>query len=115
MQAIEHFDERDSGKVKLSPPSHPLLLEPDPVPKSMPGAAKPAPSGKTLSDALAGFHRERMAGGCTLAAKTINMKWLAHSAMGLEQRAYRNESRSGAKFFILKFQTSGACDNLSFR
>lgn len=71
LQAIEHFDERDSGKVHLSPPSHPLLLEPDPVPKSMPGTEKRTPSGKTLSEALAGFHRERMAGGSTLAQKTM--------------------------------------------
>ena len=51
LQALEAFEERDAGKLKLTLPSHPLLAEPDPIPKSMPAASAP---------------------------KTINMKWLSH-------------------------------------
>lgn len=71
LQALEAFEERDAGKIKLTPPSHPLLTEPDPIPKTMPVASAPKTGGMTLTDALKAFHAERTAGGSTLAAKTM--------------------------------------------
>lgn len=71
LEALERFEERDSGKVKFSPPVHSLLTEPDAAPVSAPGANRPASSGITLTEALKSFHKERTAGGNTLAAKTM--------------------------------------------
>jgi integrase len=71
LEALERFEERDSGKIKLSPPVHSLLTEPDPAPISAPGANRPASNGITLTEALRSFHKERTAGGNTLAAKTM--------------------------------------------
>ena len=71
LEALERFEERDNGHVKASVPAHSLLTEPDPVPKSMTGARLSETTGMTLSDALVAFHKERSAGGGTLAAKTM--------------------------------------------
>lgn len=71
IEALERFEERDHGKVQVSEPRHPLLNEPDPVPKTMTGQRPPEAGGMTLSSALAAFHKERTAGGGTLAAKTM--------------------------------------------
>lgn len=71
LHALETFEERDSGKVKLTPPSHPLLTEPEPVPKSMTVSVKPDAGSMTLTEALTSFHGERTAGGNTLALKTM--------------------------------------------
>lgn len=71
LEALERFEERDAGRVKAPLPAHPLLTEPDPVPKSMPGAKVRDPAGMTLSAALTAFHKERTAGGSTLAKKTM--------------------------------------------
>lgn len=38
LEALERVEERDRGQVRGSAPAHPLLTEPDPVPKSMTGA-----------------------------------------------------------------------------
>jgi hypothetical protein len=71
IEALERFEARDDGQVQVSGPRHRLLNEPDPVPKSMPGQRQPAAGGMTLASALAAFHKERTAGGGTLAAKTM--------------------------------------------
>lgn len=71
LEALGRFEERDGGQVKAPAPVHPLLTEPDPVPKTMPGVNRPAASGMTLTEALVAFHKERTAGGGTLAPKTM--------------------------------------------
>jgi hypothetical protein len=71
LEALERFEERDGGQVKASKPVHPLLTEPDQVPKTMPGANRPDADGMTLTKALVAFHKERSAGGGTLAPKTM--------------------------------------------
>ena len=57
LEALERFEERDSGKVKLSPPVHSLLTEPDPAPVSAPGANRPASSGMGNPPIISGVHR----------------------------------------------------------
>ncbi len=72
LEALERFEERDRGQVRGSAPAHPLLTEPDPVPKSMTGAWPLVTIGMTLTDTLDAFHKERRsAGGGTLAARTM--------------------------------------------
>lgn len=71
IEALERFEARDAGNVNSPELRHALLKEPDPVPKEMPGKRKPSPGGMTLSGALVAFHKERMAGGGTLAEKTM--------------------------------------------
>lgn len=71
IEALERFEARDAGKVREPEPRHVLLNEPDPVPKSLPGQRQPESGGMTLSSALSEFHKERTAGGGTLAAKTM--------------------------------------------
>lgn len=71
LEALSRFEERDAGKVSISEPKHHLLTAPDPVPPTLPGAKKPSPNGMTLSEALTAFHKERTAGGSTLAEKTM--------------------------------------------
>lgn len=71
LEALERFEERDGGQVKAPKPVHPLLTEPDPVPKTMPGANRPDADDMTLTEALVAFHKERSAGGGTLAPKTM--------------------------------------------
>lgn len=69
--ALERSEERDGGLVKAPEPAHPLLTEPDPVPKTMPGLNRPKAGGMTLTEALAAFHKERTAGAGTLAPRTM--------------------------------------------
>ena len=70
LEALMRFEERDDGKVAISAPSLPLLTQADPEPKVMtPGARG---TGTTLSDVLTGFHKERSAGGQSLAPKTMD-------------------------------------------
>jgi integrase len=71
VEALERFEARDAGKLQTQEPRHTLLNTPDPVPKELPGQRQTSPSGMTLSDALVAFHKERTAGGGTLAAKTM--------------------------------------------
>lgn len=70
LEALARFEERDDGKVALSEPTLPVLTAPDPQPIAMvPGDR---PSGTTLSDVLTAFHKERSAGGRSLAPKTTD-------------------------------------------
>ncbi|MCW1919979.1 site-specific integrase [Rhodobacter sp. KR11] len=69
LEALARFEERDEGKIKLPTPTLPILNEPDPSPVSAP---KASPTGATLNDVLKGFHKERNAGGRTLAQKTMD-------------------------------------------
>lgn len=71
VEALEQFEARDAGKLLTPEPRHTLLNTPDPVPKELPGQRQTSPSGMTLSDALVAFHKERTAGGGTLATKTM--------------------------------------------
>lgn len=71
LEALETFEERDGGQVKAPEPVHPLLTEPDPVPKTMPGVNRLKAGGVTVTEALAAFHKERTAGGGTLAPRTM--------------------------------------------
>lgn len=69
IEALERTLERDRGDFS-GQPSDPLLTAPDPEPLD---AAKHVGTsqGLPLSEALAGFHAERTAGGSTLAPKTM--------------------------------------------
>lgn len=69
LEALSRFEERDSGQVKLSEPAHPHLTAPDPEPATMTPGERP--NGTTLSDVLKAFHKERSAGGRSLASKTM--------------------------------------------
>ncbi|WP_277021496.1 MULTISPECIES: site-specific integrase [Paracoccus] len=69
LEALARFEERDGGKVILSEPTLPVLTAPDPQPITM--APGDRPSGTTLSDVLTAFHKERGAGGRSLAPKTM--------------------------------------------
>lgn len=71
LEALSRFEERDGGKVTATEPKHPLLTSPDPVPPELPGTKKQASGGLTLTEALKAFHKERTAGGSTLAEKTM--------------------------------------------
>jgi integrase len=71
LEALGRFEERDAGKVSISEPKHPLLTAPDPLSPTLLGSNKPSPNGTTLSAALTAFHKERTAGGSTLAEKTM--------------------------------------------
>lgn len=72
LEALGRFEDRDSGQVKAPAQVHPLLTEPDPFPKTIPVANRPAANGMTLTEALAAFHKERTAGGGTLAPRTMD-------------------------------------------
>lgn len=69
LEALARFEERDEGTVRLTPPSLPILNEPDPAPL---GALHAVSTGKTLSEVLLAFHKERSAGGRSLAEKTMD-------------------------------------------
>jgi integrase len=70
IEALEHTLERDRGDYS-SQPRDPLLTAPAPEPEATP--RKPvAANGISLSDALSAFHKERTAGGSTLAPKTMD-------------------------------------------
>ncbi len=70
IEALEHTLERDQGDYS-GKPRDPLLTAPDPEPETTP--AKPmVANGTTLSDILSAFHKERTAGGNTLAPKTMD-------------------------------------------
>lgn len=69
IEALEHTLERDEGDYS-GQPRDPLLTAPDIEPEHSP--VKPAVAhGISLSDALSAFHKERTAGGSTLAPKTM--------------------------------------------
>jgi integrase len=71
LEALERFEARDAGKIGSQETQHALLNIPDPEPMEMPGQRHTNSGGMTLSDALDSFHRERTAGGSTLATKTM--------------------------------------------
>lgn len=68
LDAMKAFEERDAGKIALSPPSSPLLT--DDAPAAAPAAQKRG-KGRALSSMLADFHKERTAGTRTLSEKTM--------------------------------------------
>lgn len=70
LEALARFEERDAGKVRLSEPDLPLLTAPDPLPATM--APGDRPTGTTMLDVLTAFHKERSAGGRSLAVKTMD-------------------------------------------
>lgn len=69
IEALEHTLQRDRGDYS-SQFRDPLLRAPDPEPLTAP-AKLIAGTGMTLSGALSAFHKERTAGGSTLAPKTM--------------------------------------------
>lgn len=69
IEALERTVERDRGDFS-GQPSDPLLTAPDPEPLYSPSHGGSSQR-MTLSEALAGFHAERTAGGATLAPKTM--------------------------------------------
>lgn len=69
IEALEHTLERDRGDYS-GQPRDPLLTAPDPEPEAAPSIPV-AGTGMTLSGALSAFHKERTAGGSTLAPKTM--------------------------------------------
>ncbi|WP_416881180.1 tyrosine-type recombinase/integrase [Marivita sp.] len=70
IEALERTIERDAGDYG-GQPQDPLLTEPEVEPTQSVGYQGRAVSGMTLSGALQAFHKERTAGGSTLAAKTM--------------------------------------------
>lgn len=68
IEALERTLERDQANFS-GRPEDPLLTAPDPTPQPLQNGTRSA--GPKLSEALAGFHAERSAGGGTLAAKTM--------------------------------------------
>ncbi|MCA0996296.1 tyrosine-type recombinase/integrase [Alloyangia pacifica] len=69
IEALERTIERDRGDY-AGLPRDPLLTMPDLLPNSS-SAKAPEGAGMTLSEALSAFHKERTAGGSTLAPKTM--------------------------------------------
>lgn len=69
LEAMAQFEARDKGMMIAPEPKLTLLTEPDPEPTT-PAQAATAKTA-TLSDVLTAFHRERTAGGRTLAEKTM--------------------------------------------
>lgn len=70
IEALERFEERDEGQVKLGLPKLSLLNEPDPEPQVMVAGIRS--TGATLSDVLIAFHKERTSGKKSLASKTMD-------------------------------------------
>lgn len=69
LEAMTQFEARDKGMMIAPEPKLAVLTEPDPEPATPAQAA--TGKGATLSDVLTAFHRERTAGGRTLAEKTM--------------------------------------------
>lgn len=70
LEAMTQFEARDKGMMIAPEPKLAVLTEPDPEPATP--AQKVTGTGATLSDVLTAFHRERTAGGRTLAEKTMS-------------------------------------------
>ncbi|MCA0207316.1 MAG: site-specific integrase [Proteobacteria bacterium] len=70
LEALNVFAERDDGKIKVSAPTLPALIEPDREPHET--TSRVNGTGATLSQVLTAFHKERAAGGSSLSAKTIS-------------------------------------------
>lgn len=71
LEALARFEERDKGQIKPDAPVSPLLTAPDPAPVSLSSATSDA-TGTTLAQVLTAFHKERNAGGRSLASKTMD-------------------------------------------
>ncbi len=71
LEALARFEERDAGKVALTPPAAPILQPEEPTEPSAPTARR-ITTGRTLSDMLKDFHTERTAGGRSLSPKTMD-------------------------------------------
>lgn len=73
LEAMGRQEDRDSGKVALAAPASPLLQPEAPdAPVPVPSRPIAAQSGETIGELLALFHRERMAGGSSLAPRTMD-------------------------------------------
>lgn len=70
LEALARFEERDRGQVKPDAPVSPLLTAPDPAPVSL--STSTDTTGTTLAQVLTAFHKERNAGGRSLAPKTMD-------------------------------------------
>lgn len=70
LEALARFEERDSGQVKVTPPSLPILNVPDSATTGSVAADKAI--GLTLTQMLTAFHKERNAGGRSLSPKTMD-------------------------------------------
>ena len=71
LEALARFEERDAGKVSLTPPSAPIL-QPEEQPETEAPSPRRITTGRTLSDMLKDFHTERTAGGRSLSPKTMD-------------------------------------------
>ncbi|MCV0394316.1 MAG: site-specific integrase [Rhizobiaceae bacterium] len=69
MDILAAIEARDKGTLTTPEPKSSLLNEPDPEP--MAPAHQDRGTGKTLTEIVAAFHRERTAGNRTLAARTM--------------------------------------------
>jgi site-specific recombinase XerD len=80
LEALARFEERDQGKVTLSPPTTSILADDDaPIAKT---SSTKKVNGPTLDELLVDFHRERMAGNRTLSAKTMSEHKVAVRMLG---------------------------------
>ncbi|UJW85753.1 site-specific integrase [Devosia sp. SL43] len=71
LEAMARQEERDSGKVALTPPTSPLL-QPEAPADSAPAKPRVAQQeGETVAELLALFHRERSVAGSGLAERTM--------------------------------------------
>lgn len=71
LEALGQFEDRSSGKILERLPAHPLLTQPNPLSPNTSNSAPSFTTGLTLSQVLTAFHKERSAGGGTLATKTM--------------------------------------------
>lgn len=70
LETLDRAEERDEGKVRISQPTLALLTHPEPEPVvTAPGARG---TGTSLTDVLTAFHKERNAGGRSVADKTMD-------------------------------------------
>jgi len=71
LEAMGGQEQRDSGKVALTPPTSPLL-QPETLPVAAPVPTRPVThSGETVAELLGLFHRERTVAGSSLAERTM--------------------------------------------
>lgn len=101
LEALARFEERDRGQVKPGEPTSPLLTAPEPQPRAVAPAERG--TGATLSDLLSAFHRERTAGGRSLADKTMDEH---HSAVRMfeEFLGVRIPGRSVTKQAVIAYK-----------
>lgn len=72
LEVLARQEERDNGKLMLTPPTSPFLQPEEPPAPASVAPRRSAVAGETIGELLDMFHRERTAGGeRTLAAKTM--------------------------------------------